>query len=389
MATAPKLLPPLELQSAQSDPTIRFMQPTLPPLDDVISLYREVYRGGIITNAELVERLERTLAERLQVGHCVAVASCTSGLILLMKALGLRGEVIVPSFTFFATGEAVLWNGLTPVFADCQADTWNIDPVDVAHRITPLTAAIIGVHMYGNPAEVRGLQTVAKDARVKLLFDSAHAMGSSYLGKPIGGFGDAEVFSLTPTKILVAGEGGIITTNDAALALRLRAARNYGDLGAYNPVLCGLNARMSEFNAALALSGLPMVDAKVKRHNEIAAEYQRLLANIPGVLFQSVRPRTQSTYKDFSIHLTSSICGWTAQAMCAELKRYGIPTKRYFYPPLHKQKIFSGLHTRFDRPLFVTECISDGVVSLPIYQSLTNDEVALIANTVRRILLGD
>ena len=384
MASAPKLMPPIEVE-----PSIRFMQPTLPPLDEVVSLYRDVYRGGMITNAQLVERLERALAERLQVSHCVAVSSCTSGLILLMKALGLRGEVILPSFTFFATGEAILWNGLTPVFADCQADTWNLDPVDVAHRLTPLTTAIVGVHMYGNPAEVRGLQTIAKDARVKLLFDSAHAMGSSYLGRPIGGFGDAEVFSLTPTKILVAGEGGIVSTNDAALAYKLRAARNYGDLGAYNPVLCGLNARMSEFNAALALSGLPLVDDKIKRHNEIAAEYQRVLSGIPGVLFQTVRPRNLSTYKDFSIHLTSSICGWTAAEMCAELKRRGIPTKRYFYPPLHKQKIFSGLHTRFDRPLFVTECISDGVVSLPIYQSLTNAEIQSIGLAIRQILNAD
>ena len=259
----------------------------------------------------------------------------------------------------------------------------------MTHRITPVTSAIIGVHMYGNPVDTKSLQQVAKDARVKLIFDSAHAFGSFSLGRPVGGFGDAEVFSLTPTKILVAGEGGIVTTNDAALAHRLRAARNYGDLGAYNPVLCGLNARMSEFNAALALTGMPFVDAKVKRHNQIAAEYQRVLAGIPGVLFQTVRPRNVSTYKDFSIQLNSSICGWTAADLCNELKRCGIPTKRYFYPPLHKQKIFNGLHTRFDRPLFVTECISDGVVSLPIYESLTDEQVQIIGLTIRQILKAD
>ena len=386
MASAPNYLP---LPPDELEPSLRFMQPTLPPLDEVIALYRDVYATGVITNAQLVERLERAIAERLGVGHCIAVSSCTSGLILLMKALGLRGEVIVPSFTFFATGEAILWNGLTPVFADCQADTWNIDPNDVTHRITPVTSAIIGVHMYGNPVDVRNLQSVAKDARVKLIYDSAHALGSSVVGKSVGGFGDAEVFSLTPTKTLIAGEGGLITTNDAALAHRLRAARNYGDLGAYNPVLCGLNARMSEFNAALALTGLSAVDAKIKRHNQIAQEYQRVLAGIPGVIFQTVRPRSVSTYKDFSIQLNGNICGVTAQDLCNELKRRGIPTKRYFYPPLHKQKIFNGLHTRFDRPLFVTECISDGVVSLPIYESLTNEQVRVIGLTIRQILKAD
>jgi len=381
MASAPKLVPHLEVE-----PSVGFMQPTLPSLDEVMEVYRDVYRGGVISNGQLVERLERALAERLRVGHCVAVSSCTSGLILLMKTLGLRGEVILPAFTSFATGEAILWNGLTPVFADCQADTWNIDPIDVTHRLTPLTAAILGVHMYGNPVEVRSLQTIAKDARVKLLFDAAHAFGSSLSGRPIGGFGDAEVFSLAPTKILVAGEGGIITTNDAALALRLRAARNCGDLGAYNPVLCGLNARMSEFHAALALNGLAMVEEKVKRHNKIAAEYQRLLAGIPGVSFQSVRHRNVSNYKDFSIHLTSSLCGWAAQDLCTALKRRGVPTKRCFQPPLHKQKIFAGLHTRFDRPLFVAEWISEGIVSLPIYPSLRNEDVHSIAGTIREVL---
>ena len=383
MATLSTSLPQLE------QPSMRFIQPSLPPLNEVLELYRDVYNTGMITNSALVERLERALAERLGVKHVIAVSCCTSGLALLMKCLGLRGEVILPSFTFFATGQAILWNGLTPVFADCQADTWNIDPTDVTHRITPVTSAIIGVHMYGNPADVKELQTVAKDARVKLLFDAAHAMGSSYLGKPIGGFGDAEVFSMSPTKLLVAGEGGIVSTNDTALAHRMRAARNYGDVGAYNPVLCGLNARMPEFNAALAIAGLRLIDEKIRRHNEIANEYRRQLSGIHGVLLQTVHHRNVSTYKDFSIHLTENICGWSASALCAELGRRGIPTKRYFYPPLHKQKIFAGLHTRFDRPLFVTECVADGICSLPIYQSFSNEDVARTCQTVRDILEGN
>ena len=172
MASAPNYLP----APAEGEPLLSFMQPTLPPLDEVIALYRDVYASGAITNAHLVERLERALAERLQVGHCIAVSSGTSGLLLLMKTLGLRGEVILPSFSSFAAGEAALWNGLTPVFADCQADTWNLDPNDLTHRITPVTSAIIGVHMYGNPVDVKSLQTVAKDARVILSREIRHGI---------------------------------------------------------------------------------------------------------------------------------------------------------------------------------------------------------------------
>ncbi|HLY18363.1 MAG TPA: DegT/DnrJ/EryC1/StrS family aminotransferase [Bryobacteraceae bacterium] len=225
----------------------RFIHPTLPPLARIVTEYREFYHQGLITNGKLVERLEAAVCERLGVRHCVAVSSCTSGLMLVMKAFGLRGEVILPSFTFFATGHAVLWNGLTPVFADCDRQTWNIDPRAVERAITPQTAAILAVHLYGNPAAVTELEWIAGKHGIPLLFDAAHAFGASYKGQSVGQFGDAEVFSLSPTKLLVAGEGGLVATNDALLAHKLRAGRNYGDLGAYDPMLLGLNARMTEF----------------------------------------------------------------------------------------------------------------------------------------------
>jgi dTDP-4-amino-4,6-dideoxygalactose transaminase len=368
--------------------SLRFMQPTLPRLEDVLSLYRDVYRTGVITNAALVQRLEAAVAERLSVRHCVAVSSCTSGLILTLKALGIRGKVILPSFTFFASGEALLWNGITPVFADCLGDAWNVDPADVKRRITDSVSAILGVHMYGNPCDVQALEHIANDAGIKLIFDAAHAFGSSYCGTPVGGFGDAEVFSLSPTKLLVAGEGGLVTTNDSTLAHRLRAARNYGDLGSYDPMLCGLNARMSEFNAALALSGLSFVETKVDRHNEIAQRYSAHLSGIPGVALQRISMHSRCTYKDFSFCLTDEQTSWTSAALCEELAGYDIPTKRYFYPPLHQQQIFSKFHHEHDLPLHCTEAVSNGVVSLPIYESLANSDVDRIGLTVRELLLN-
>jgi dTDP-4-amino-4,6-dideoxygalactose transaminase len=364
------------------------MQPTLPALEDVVSLYNDVYKSGLITNARLVSRLESAVAERLRVKHCIAVSSCTSGLALTLKAFGLQGEVVVPSFTFFASGEAILWNGLKPVFADCNRDSWNVDAEDVARCLTPSTTAIMAVHMYGNPAEINKLEVLAEDAGVKLIFDAAHAFGSSYCGLPIGGFGDAEVFSLSPTKLLVAGEGGLVTTNDATLANRLRAGRNYGDLGNYNPILCGLNARMSEFNAALALSGLRLVDEKIARHNEIAARYSSILSGIEGISFQNVLPMNGSTFKDFSLHIASDATGWYASGLCAALSELGVPTKRYFYPPLHQQDIFAPFHHCAERPLRMTELVSEGVVSLPIYASLSNEQVDAIGKTVRDLLLN-
>ena len=363
----------------------RFCAPQLPILGDVMEHYRGAYGTSVITNASLVNQLEAAVAERLQVKYCVAVSSCTSGLMMVLRALGLTGEIIIPSFTFFATGHAALWNGLRPVFADCNPDTWNVDPADVERKITKSTSAILVVHLYGNPANVDALERLASRHGLKLIFDAAHGFGSQYRGRPVGQFGDAEVFSLSPTKLLVAGEGGLVTTNDLTLARAIRGMRNYGDLGAYDPDWLGMNARMSEFNAALALAGLPHVGAKVDRRNRIAELYANLLAPLPGLLFQKVLPEDLSTYKDFSIHVTPEIFGMTRDALAQALLTERIETKKYFYPPLHKQKLYVSFHKPDRDKLTHTDHITDGVLSLPIYESLPDSTVELVAYAILRL----
>jgi dTDP-4-amino-4,6-dideoxygalactose transaminase len=363
----------------------RFCQPLLPTLVSAMQYYVAAYTDGTITNASAVEHLEAAVAERLQVKHCVAVSSCTSGLMLVLRALGVTGEVIVPSFTFFATGHAVLWNGLRPVFADCDEETWNVDPVDVEEQITEDTSAILVVHLYGNPCRVEELERLASRRQLKLLFDAAHGFGSHYRNRPLGGFGDAEVFSLSPTKLLVAGEGGLVTTNDATLARAIRAMRNYGDLGAYDPEWLGMSARMPEFNAALALAGLPLVEAKVARRNRIAEKYTDLLASLPGLRFQKVLPSNVSTYKDYSIHVSSDAFGMTRDALAEALLAEKIETKKYFFPPLHKQRLYSSFHSTERGGLARTSYVAGGIVSLPIYESLPDATVEQVAYAIQRL----
>jgi len=362
-----------------------FMRPTVPDLGQVIADYQVAYGNGLLTNAALVARLESAVAERLRVKHCVAVSSCTSGLMMVLRALGLEGEVILPSFTFFATGHAVLWNGLKPVFANCESDSWNVSPSDVEKKITSATSAIMGVHMYGNPCDVTALEAIAGRHGLKLIFDAAHGFGSAYRGAPIGSFGDAEVFSLSPTKLLVAGEGGLVTTNDRQLAAAVRAMRNYGDVGAYNPEWLGLNARMSEFNAALAWNGLSLVDAKVQRRNHIAGMYTEMLSSLPGIRFQKVHPADTNTYKDYSIHVTPEVFGMTRDALAQSLRAENIETKKYFYPPLHQQTLYSRFHEPGRNDLSQTEYVADGILSLPIYESLPDETVRGVAEALKRI----
>jgi dTDP-4-amino-4,6-dideoxygalactose transaminase len=299
-----------------------------------------------------------------------------------MRALGLTGDVIVPSFTFFATGHAIRWNELRPVLADCDRRTWNVDIGDIESKITPQTSAIVAVHMYGNPNDVGALERLAARHGLRLIFDAAHAFGSKRGGVPVGQFGDAEVFSFSPTKLLVAGEGGLVATNDALLAQNLRVMRNYGDNGSYDPEWIGLNARMPEFNAALALAGLPLVEAKVARRNEIARLYTERLAGLPGLRFQAVDPSDVHTFKDYSIHVTREEFGVNRDELAAALLAENIETKKYFYPPLHKQKHYKQFK---NIDLAATDFVAENILSLPIYEALPNETIERIVESIHRI----
>jgi dTDP-4-amino-4,6-dideoxygalactose transaminase len=343
---------------------------------------RKILHSRQLTNATFVRKFEETAAEYLNVPQCVAVSSCTAGLILTLRALNLQGEVILPSFTFHATAHSVLWNGLKPVFADCDPATFGIDPHAVRAQFSASTAAILAVHIFGNPASVVELQTIASDSNIPLICDAAHAFGSSISSNQVGTFGTAEVFSFSPTKLLVAGEGGMIATRDADLARILRAARNYGDSGNYDPELAGLNARMSEFHAALALRGLDGLDARIERRNQIRLHYERRLNAIPGLGFQHIRPRNRSACKDFAVLVDETAFGKSRDWLVEALEKENIQVRRYFWPPVHRQRLYRNIWDK--RPLPVTEGISHSILNLPIYSTLSDETVDKICDAVLR-----
>jgi dTDP-4-amino-4,6-dideoxygalactose transaminase len=352
------------------------------PGEEFLSDVQKILHSRHLTNAVFVHEFECAAAAYLGVPHCVAVSSCTAGLVLTLWALGLQGEVILPSFTFHATAHSVVWNGLKPVFADCDPETFCIDPQAIHGLLTPATAAILGVHIFGSPANVTKLEAIAASGKVHLIFDAAHAFGSKADGKHIGNFGTAEIFSFSPTKLLVAGEGGLIATRDATLARRLRAARNYGDAGNYDPELLGLNARMSEFHAALGLRGLDGLDGRVERRNQIRLHYMRRLEQVPGLRFQQIRPGNRSACKDLGVLIDEAEFGCSREWLFDALQKENIEVRRYFCPPVHRQKLFRSLWD--GQPLPVTEGISDRVLNLPIYSSLREEDVDRVCDAVFR-----
>src|SRR4029077_9078911 len=248
------------------DPTLPFVRPSRPPLEQVMKRLEPSYKRGILTNGALVQELEERMADRLGVAHVVALSSCTSGLMLVVQAVtaGRPGPVVLPSFTFSASAHAVMWNGRAPRFVECTSRSFQIDLADAAKHLDG-ASAIMATHVFGAPCNVQAIEEMTRAHGIPVVFDAAHALGAFVDNVAVGSFGSAEVFSLTPPKPLVAGEGGLVATNDAALADRLRIGRDYGNPGDYDTRFAGMNARMSEFHAAMALESLKNFDQSLDR----------------------------------------------------------------------------------------------------------------------------
>ncbi|MGH2785242.1 MAG: DegT/DnrJ/EryC1/StrS family aminotransferase [Actinomycetota bacterium] len=377
--------PPAAFGGAPAFPEgLPFVRPTVPDADAVVEDVRKILGSGMLTNASYVRELERRAAEYLGVRHCVAVSSCTSGLMLVLRASELTGDVVMPSFTFVATAHAAAWNGLRPVFADIDPQTLTLSAAQTLLGIGVRTSAILATHTYGTPCDIEGLVKVARRDGIRLFFDAAHAFGSRYQGTPIGGFGDAEVFSLSPTKVLVAGEGGIIATNDDILAQRCRIGRDYANPGDYNARFVGLNARMSEFHAAVALASLEGLEERIARRNEIAELYRGSLSGVPGVSFPVVPAGDRSTYKDLTILVDETVFGCDASQLARTLADDGIDTRRYYAPPVHEMRPYRRLKAA-NGFLEATVQAAGRVLTLPLWMEMSDATVVRVSDSVRRV----
>jgi FlaA1/EpsC-like NDP-sugar epimerase/dTDP-4-amino-4,6-dideoxygalactose transaminase len=361
-------------------PSLPFARPTRPPLGEVAARLEASYDRGILTNGPLVRELEERIADRLGVAAVVAVSSCTTGLMLALQAV-LRdrsGTVIAPSFTFSASAHAVAWNGREPCFVECRADTFQIDVTHMAAQLDG-AAAVLATHIFGAPCDPVAVAAAAQSRDVPVVFDAAHALGGRAAGVPIGRFGVAEVFSLTPTKVLVAGEGGLIATNELGLAETLRIGREYGNTGDYDTLFAGLNGRMSEFHAAMALASLDLIDEALHRRAEIVAIYRTHLEAVGGIGFQAVPPLDVSTNKDFTVTVAASEFGLTRDELAQVLSAEGIDTRCYFSPPVHHHRAYA--HLAPSR-LPVTDALAAAVLSLPIATTMDDLDVERVCEAI-------
>jgi dTDP-4-amino-4,6-dideoxygalactose transaminase len=368
------------------DRRINIVSPVLPGLDEIALRVSEILATGNLTNdSRYVRRFEREVAAYLDGPRVVAVANATLGLMLVLQALDLKGEVIVPSFTFSATVHALLWNSLKPVFADIDPRTYHLDPRRVAERITPATSAILAVHVYGNPCDIEALENLARQNGLRLIFDSAHAFGATYHGGKIGRFGDAEVFSFHATKTLAAGEGGAVCTENEDLAERIAWGRNFGNPGDDDCRFPGLNAKMTEFSAILGLQGLPQVEEWIRRRNETAQYYRQRLKEIPGLAFQRSTLNSRHSHQFFSVLVEKDKFGIGRDELHRALQKEKIVTRKYFYPPVHRHQAYHFLMNRCSGSLPVTEDISGRILCLPIHSDMSIRDAERVVFAIRRL----
>ncbi len=359
---------------------IPITRPELPPLEDYVELLEEIWSSRMLSNfGPMAQRLEAMTSDYLGLPTRVVVSG-DIGLSLTIAALDLpKGSaVLLPSFTFNSTVNAVLWNGLRPVFVDIDADSLTMDPTDARTASMQVgdVSLIIATHVFGNPADADGLRAVADEFGPRLIFDAAHGYGAVRDGVHVGNLGDAEVFSLSGTKPVTTAEGGLIATRDPELLERIKLLRGYGFHGDYESALVGMNGKMSELHAALGLLTMRRVDDALAIRDKHVARYRRLLEDLSGVSYQVVRPWDRSTFKDFALIFDD---GRMRNAVERALAAAEIQTKRYFRP-CHAMSAYRAFDTR---SLPVTQQIYGRVLCIPLFEGLQDDEIDLIAELVR------
>jgi dTDP-4-amino-4,6-dideoxygalactose transaminase len=346
-------------------------------VDDILS------SRWLTNHARYVQELERRVAAYVGVKHCIATCNGTVALEIAMRALDLRGEVIVPALTFVATAHALQWQQITPVFCDVDPDTLNLDPSRVEQAITPRTTGIVGVHLWGRPCDVDRLAGIARRRSLKLLFDGAHAFGCTSGGRMIGRFGDAEVFSFHATKVLNSFEGGAIVTDDDDLAAAVRLMTNFGFADYDTVVSIGINGKMSEVAAAMGLTGLDSFPEFVEVNYRNYRQYDAELGAVPGVRLLPYDRGERCTFQYVVVDVDETVSHLTRDQLLKVLWSENVLARRYFYPGCHRMEPYRSLYPDAGERLPVTEAALQRVLALPTGTAVDVEDVSTVCRLIR------
>jgi dTDP-4-amino-4,6-dideoxygalactose transaminase len=364
--------------------TLRVGRPNIGDRQQLFERIQHILETRDLTNdGPYVHEFERRIAELVGVKHCVAVCNGTTALQIAARALGLAGEVIIPAQTYIATAHALQWQRITPVFADIDPQSLCLDPAQVERLITPRTTGIVGVHLFGRPCAIAELDQIATHHGLRLLLDAAHALGCSWNGRMIGGFGDAEVFSFHATKFVNSFEGGAIVTNNDELADRVRAMRKFGLVAIDRTVCVGTNGKMTEVAAAMGLTSLESMTEIIAANREDYTTYREELRGVPGVSVVPFDEQERCNYQFVVLLIDSDAARITRDRLMQILWAENVNARHYYYPGCHRLEPYRSDFERAGRPLPVTDRILDQVLCMPTGTVVSVEDVRQVCQIVR------
>jgi dTDP-4-amino-4,6-dideoxygalactose transaminase len=365
-------------------------RPNVPDRTAFMKRVEDILDRRWLSNAgKYVQEFESRVAARVGVRHCIAVCNGTVALEIAARALGMKGEVIVPSFTFVATAHALQWLGIQPVFADVDAQTHCISPASVEKLVTDRTSGIIGVHVWGRPCDVHELGEIAARRGLRLLYDASHAFGCSSAGRMLGRFGDAEVFSFHATKFVNCLEGGAIVTDNDELAARMRLMKNFGFAG-YDRVVClGTNGKMDEVSAAAGITGLENMGDLVAVNRANYDRYAEELRGLAGLTLTRYNAQESNNFQYVVVEVSDDECPLTRDELVEVLWAENVRARKYFYPGCHRMEPYQSQETSTPVPLPVTESLASRVFQLPTGTVVDPATVGRICRIIRSALEQD
>ncbi|HOF54834.1 MAG TPA: DegT/DnrJ/EryC1/StrS family aminotransferase [Prolixibacteraceae bacterium] len=365
------------------DKPIYVTQPALPPLDEFVASLEIIWNNRILTNNGPFHcQFEKELADYLGVKYISLFSNGTLALVTALQALKITGEVITTPYSFVASTHALWWNNIKPVFVDIEPATCNLDPEKIEAAITPLTTAILPVHVYGNPCNVYRIKEIGDTYGLKVIYDACHTFGVTINNEPLLSYGDLSVMSFHATKVFNTFEGGAIVCHDETMKKRIDYLKNFGFAGETTVVAPGINAKMNEVQAALGLLQLKRVDEYIEKRKQIVEFYRENLKGIHGLSVMKDMEGVRHCYPYFPVFVEEEVFGMSRDALYERLKQHNIFGRRYFYPLISQFPTYRGLESAQPGKMPVAEKITEQVICLPLFPDLDKTTIEKLVNLI-------
>lgn len=366
----------------ENEPRINVTRSTMPPLEEYVEEIKPIWENHWMTNmGPIYKKFQHRLMEYLGASNISMFTNGHMALEMLLKSLELSGEVITTPYTFISTTNAIIRNGLKPVFCDIKETDYTIDPDKIEELITDRTVAILPVHVYGNICDIHRIQEIADRHNLKVIYDVAHAFGVKYEGVGVANFGYASMFSLHATKVFNSVEGGIVSFKDEHLRKKLHCEKNFGITGEVTIESIGANAKLDEFRSAMGICNLNHLDENIAKRKLVYERYIQNLNGIPGLRLNYYDDKILPNYAYFPVYVDRNEFGCSRDDICSKLKEHNVYTRKYFYPATNNFEIVTSVCDHGNTP--VSDDVSSNIITLPMYGELDFESIDRICEIIR------